>query len=876
MTGAHDGLRLLPGPNGRESRDRLEILTALINGPGFDPLLRADVIEVPPEHVVFGWRCRVPQCQRSAHGTGDLCDTHRQQWSALGGDEADRAEFFRTATPLLLTTAARTGPCRVTGCERMALGHKNRFCPRHDNRWRRATARARAHGVEFDLDEWLADETPYPGFGVCIAASCRDGALSPLGLCPNHDQRYTRDGRPGGAELEPRKYWAYAYDRDPSSVTVRCDLVQVFRQWCAQVDPVLRVGEINLLGLHPLVKAEFQWALFARLQHTVHTRWPPIAVQSLVNSCRTLETLTDLDLDGLPRRSRGLAQVMLQSLRVVYVTPSETREAGYLELDHFGTSIRGLYSHYDLTGISQRWLRGLLWDHLAHQLRTPGSPRTKGPYDDVRRSCLELSTFLEIGAEDGGHDPRLLRAEHVHRFLADQRHRARNGLPSLVVRLQSGKPSTVTETTLHFVFSHARKFMRWALESGEADRICLPREFVTAFPPMGTGRHRTRSPFTDEVARALADENNLRRFAATHDPGDRGLRDIWETIIVTGRRASEVIKLRLDCTGRYNKLPMLWHDQTKVGNYDQAIRIPEYTFQRIKERQRTTLARFEGRFGRPATAPERARMSLFPASKHNPGFERSVSYAWYGAAFHDWVSDLDLGSCVTHQARHTLATKLLANGAGLHHIKRFLGHISNRMAEHYAKVAVSEIEDVLQHVWVAGPGTARPGEVLSSGTTPLDRHQAEALALDLTRRSTPAEGGFCTFQPVVDGAACPWNLNCHSCDKFVMSGADLLYWRRKREQWMSIAERAPDDSTADYLHQVFEPTARAIDGLEKALGGLGLLEDALALDLRRPQDYFHRVWSTAFRAADLADAGQDEGEYSDTCTADDDPERDVA
>jgi hypothetical protein len=51
---------------------------------------------------------------------------------------------------------------------------------------------------------------------------------------------------------------------------------------------------------------------------------------------------------------------------------------------------------------------------------------------------------------------------------------------------------------------------------------------------------------------------------------------------------------------------------------------------------------------------------------------------------------------------------------------------------------------------------------------------------------------------------------------------------------------------------VFEPTARAIDGLEKALAAVGLLDDALALDLRRPQDYFNRVWSTAFRATDLA------------------------
>jgi hypothetical protein len=185
------------------------------------------------------------------------------------------------------------------------------------------------------------------------------------------------------------------------------------------------------------------------------------------------------------------------------------------------------------------------------------------------------------------------------------------------------------------------------------------------------------------------------------------------------------------------------------------------------------------------------------------------------------------------------------------------------MAEHYAKVAVSEIEDVLQHVWVAGPGATNPGELLSSPLSPLDRHQAEALAIDLSRRSTPTEGGFCTFQPVVDGGACPFNLDCEGCDKFVMSGADLLYWRRKREQWRSIAERAPDNATADYLHEVFAPTARAIDGLERALAGLGLLDDALALDLRRPQDYFHRLWNIGFRPADLARASDDDADLND-------------
>lgn len=35
---------------------------------------------------------------------------------------------------------------------------------------------------------------------------------------------------------------------------------------------------------------------------------------------------------------------------------------------------------------------------------------------------------------------------------------------------------------------------------------------------------------------------------------------------------------------------------------------------------------------------------------------------------------------------------------------------------------------------------------------------------------------------------------------------------------------------------------------------MGLLDEALALDLRRPQDHFHRIWSLSFRATELADS----------------------
>ncbi|PKT68601.1 integrase [Streptomyces populi] len=375
-------------------------------------------------------------------------------------------------------------------------------------------------------------------------------------------------------------------------------------------------------------------------------------------------------------------------------------------------------------------------------------------------------------------------------------------------------------------------------------------------PAGGGAPLRARRPFPDEAARALADGANLQRLADTYDPSDHGLRDIWEAIVTTGRRTSEVLKLRWECIGRYGGLPMFWHDQTKVGNYDAAIRIPESLYELLAERQRKTLEKFTARHGHAPSPQQRAAMVLFPRTTRNSQMTTSLSYTWFIRGFRLWVDELDLGRLVPHQARHTLATNLLRHGATLTHIRRYLGQVSDRMAEHYVHLTSSDLDNVLQHVWVAGPGTAQPGELLAGDATPLTREQAQALAIDLSRRSTPAEGGFCTFQPVVDGGACPWNLDCHNCDKFVMSGADLLYWRRKREQWRLLAEGAPDDATADYLHHYFEPTARAIDGLEKALAGLGLLDDALALDLRKPQDYFHRVWSTAFRAADLAEAAE--------------------
>ncbi len=319
-------------------------------------------------------------------------------------------------------------------------------------------------------------------------------------------------------------------------------------------------------------------------------------------------------------------------------------------------------------------------------MQSPRCPRTASSFDNLRRACVELGAFLAVDAPGGGHDPTVLRAEHMHRFVADQRRRERDGLPSLGITKAGGKPSTVTATTRSIVFNGVRAVMRHALDLGVVDRLGLDRRFVTALPTGEGLPVRARRPFPDEVARALADETNLGRLAADHDPADHGVRDIWETLIATGRRLGEVLEVRWDCLGRYGGLAMFWHDQTKVGNLDAAIRIPDRIYDRLAGRQVTTLERFTARHGHPPDAAQRARLALFPSPRANPTGTVALSKEWFYGPFRAWIAALDLGHWVPHQARHTLATNLLRHGATLAHIRRYLGQVSDRMAEHYVKL----------------------------------------------------------------------------------------------------------------------------------------------------------------------------------------------
>ena len=55
------------GDGDRAVRDRLELVTALIGAPSFDPLYRTGLIRFPRDHPVYRWGCAVEGCRAGPH-----------------------------------------------------------------------------------------------------------------------------------------------------------------------------------------------------------------------------------------------------------------------------------------------------------------------------------------------------------------------------------------------------------------------------------------------------------------------------------------------------------------------------------------------------------------------------------------------------------------------------------------------------------------------------------------------------------------------------------------------------------------------------------------------------------------------------------------
>ncbi|MFI1868719.1 hypothetical protein [Streptomyces jumonjinensis] len=425
--------------------DRLEILTALMAAPTFDPLFRPEVICLPADHPAYGWICGVPDCERSRGPQVDYCATHNMQWRKMRAEGTSVVDFRDIATPLKVLAWHAPPDCLV--CPGVPAVGRSRLCYLHKARWARHRFCAHKSGQDADFDAWLLAEHPVPGFGNCQVVVCPELAVTPLGLCGRHLSRYKNQGLPGGAQLPAQ--WGRWLSARGEPVPVSYTNEAEFRRWCHEAGTIAGMnGKVSLLGLRPLVRAEMQWLLFHHSQRTGEGgRWAVPWLQYLADHCRgqDVNSLADLDIDECRPIVRGVVKTMLRYLRLVYFGRQDTKDAGFIETDHFGVRFSNRGSHLDLSGVSQRWLRDMLWDWMADRLLND-PPRSRSPFEVSRRGCLELSAFLEAQAPGGGHTPSQLTADYMVDFVADQRHRAANGLDSLAIHSRSG-PTTATKST---------------------------------------------------------------------------------------------------------------------------------------------------------------------------------------------------------------------------------------------------------------------------------------------------------------------------------------------------------------------------------------------------------------------------------------------
>jgi integrase len=804
---------------------------ALIAGPNFDAYLRAEPIRFDRVHPIYGNACDVPGCELHSTQSEWWCTRHgrsRREATRAGIGEAG---WLATAVPIKAKDVRRPPTVALPAC---------RFCPDRDatvgDLCRKHAARLayvrRATGL--DESTWAAAQVAYPGIGACRVKGCARRADFDEGLCVVHHRTWVSTGRPTGFEMDS---WLLrrAEDAGPNVVFLQ--------------------------GLAPLVVAEIRYALWTHTRNSAPARWHPMWLRRLVKTCRERRVQSLLELDPndrswtpQPAAVNRIVREMLKDIQPIHRSRADTRELGYLDTNYWGVRFPDRRSAFDLTDIPQPWLRDLTWDFIASQLDSPSRPRTQGPFEATRRSIVSFGTYLTDCDPHRGDLPSALSESTGKDFANDLRARVANGQPVRGVVNADGTPSIATATTYPLVMNALRRVMRWAMDCGAASAVGLGREFTVAIPAGGARSVANPRPFTDPVLRALTDPANIRLLAGM-DPHDIGLADIWSIQVHCGRRIGEVIKLRLDCVGEHLGRTWMWVDMTKVGKLDYAIQIPRHVYDLIRARQAKTIGRYGLRHGADPTAQQQRVIALFPSRIKNPTFERAVSPAAFSVKFRQWLAldAINLPGHTTHQARHTLATRLVSAGANLSQVKRVLGHISERMSESYVLIAGAQIEPFLQQVWVTGPGNTTPGTVVMTPTA-ADRDVAQRLLVDLA--AIPTEHGLCTYKPVVGGADCPYERQCHSCEHFVLTGADYAYWKRQQERWSAMAEGAPDQSAREYIYEQFRRSSQALDGLEKALLALGLIDQANNLDLRSPhQDFFDPIWTHGWHASDLVQIG---------------------
>lgn len=851
---------------GLDARQRYELISQR-----FPEWLLAEPIEFPRHHETYGWACLVERCEATLNGTQAkfLCDEHRKELRAarkLGNTEET---FFANARPksdqTLGWALTRKAPCKFCGPNREVYGLGQ--CRSHQSSNRKAEKRD-----DFKAEQWAAKQRALPPLPPCSIDSCvHDATLkmtvasSTRRVCSGHRQQWA--GRPATAIYNTWQSW-----HDSSAVK-------------ASVTQYAAGGQLALAALPVELAREIRYAIYHHSTVARRSQWRPSGLRAVVADLARAEVTSLRDasvgelaataapsshsrriLVALPRAAIGLTVSAATSKAEAWFDPLLVGGAPF-HSTHGGGETRD--KAWELTGISQTWLRDLLWDHLRDMALKPNGKRPgAGTISGRIRGVELLSHILHQQRPDHGTHLALLGRSDAQSVKDIWDTWFAHAIPLPVSpRHAANKPDEpLTEVSRHIFMSHIRAVLRDARDKQRTPESA--DSFIVGLPeyPMPRKAARPRPMAYGDFRTMVLPENLL--LLDSLDPDDLGLSDIWLAQAFQGGRISENLTLALGCVGMVGDAqPYIWRDITKIGVIDYGMPCYLPVYQRLRSRQEITRKKLRTRYSAELSAmtPEQrskrerqwdTAMPLFPRVVRNPDLKLAVTYSNFRNVWTQWFEDLGLTGVTTHQTRATLATSLLNNGAPAELVRQLLGHFSLDALGHYARYDDNSMRRHLNQVWAAGPGMNKPGTILlTPGKLNADSQAAAAARIDLS--IVPVEHGLCRYGPVVGGQDCPFNKNCTTgpkgpCEHYVLTGADLSYWERKRDAAATFAEGAPNDAARDYILDQWKPWDEALAGLRQALDDLGLLEEAERLDLRTPeQDYFSAVFTAGWHVADL-------------------------
>ena len=130
---------------------------------------------------------------------------------------------------------------------------------------------------------------------------------------------------------------------------------------------------------------------------------------------------------------------------------------------------------------------------------------------------------------------------------------------------------------------------------------------------------------------------------------------MWEITVTAGRRIGEVPHMHWDCLGHDGGLPAFWMTRPRSATTTPRFVSPSGCTT-LSPGGNKTLDRFFAQHGHRSVGGERPRLARVPTSHRNHDSTVALTYQWFHGRIRDWITEVGLGHCVPHQARHTLAT----------------------------------------------------------------------------------------------------------------------------------------------------------------------------------------------------------------------------